>query len=166
MAAGGIRRLLGARGQALDRLERFAGGLGRGRARRLGARRGSGSGRRSGAQLGELMAELCKPGASLIGALVLVTHRALERFELRVRLGQLAREGALFLDALAGDRLELGARVVELRAQLLLTLGLRLAALLTLSLVVGEPSGELVDPDAHLLQGFAQRPVALAPAGD
>src|SRR5918994_2345665 len=160
MVAGRISGLLGARGQALDRLERLAGGLGRGGARRLGARRGSG--RRGGAQLGKLVAELCKPGAGLVGALVLVAHRALERLELRVGLGQLAREGALSLDALACDRLELGARAVELDAQLLVALGLRLAALLALGVAVGEPAGELLDPDAHLLQGLTQRPVALA----
>ena len=164
MAAGCIGGLLGARGQPLDRLERLAGGLGRGGARRFGARRRRGW--RGGAQLGELVAELGQARTRLVGALVLVAHRALERLELRVRLGQLARQRALLLDALAGDRLELGARVVELGAQLLLALGLRLAALLDLSLVVGEPASELIDLGAHLLERLAQRPVAFAAVGE
>ena len=78
----------------------------------------------AGAQLGELLAQVADERARLVGALVLVLDRALERLQLGVRVREVAGEHAVLLDALAGERLELRAHALELGAQALLLLGL------------------------------------------
>jgi hypothetical protein len=119
VAPRGVGGLLGERGQPLDRRDgivgescaaALAGGPHRGPAR---------------PQLSQLMAQLAYERACLVGARVLVLDGALERLQLGVRVGQVARVHALLFDACARERLELRANRVELGAQPLLLLGLR-----------------------------------------
>src|SRR5829696_9513012 len=127
--------------------------------------------------LGQLGAQVAEQLVGLGGALALVGERALERLDLGVRLGEVAVQGAPFLDPLAGQRLQLRARLVELltqtrvrlaggsrlgdlRKQLGLAL-LRLAApLLALRLALGHGLRELVEAGTCLVQLWAGRPTA------
>jgi hypothetical protein len=117
VAAGGVGGLLGACREALHCRDRVVGERG---ALCLVAGRCA-----SGVQPCDLLPQLGQEGTRLVGALVLVTDGALERLELRVRVGEVAGEHSVLLDALAGQRLDLRADRVELGAQELLLLGLR-----------------------------------------
>jgi hypothetical protein len=104
---------------------------------------------------------------------MLVRNRALERLDLRVRVGEVAGEGAVPLDALAGERLQLRAHALELAAQALLLLGLgagrrqlRRQALVALGYLaqlllvlaggLGQRGCKLLDPGLRLLERACQ----------
>src|SRR5829696_3614377 len=117
VGAGGVSGLLGEGGQPLDRRHGVL------REPCAGARAGGCAAAAAGPQLGQLMPEFTDKGACLVGPLVLILDRALERLQLRVGVGQVPRVSALLLDARACERLELRAERVQLGAQPLLLLG-------------------------------------------
>jgi hypothetical protein len=67
--------------------------------------------------LGELLAEVGEQSARLVGALALVRDRAHQAVQFGVGLREVSGQDAVFLDALAGDRLELRAQGLEVAAE-------------------------------------------------
>src|SRR5215207_9898538 len=143
MGASRIGGLLGSNRESLDGRDRIGREWGGRRAGRCGAAAG-------GAQLSDLLAQLTHERARLIGALMLVLDRALERLELGVRVGNVAGEHALLLDAIAGQRLQLGAYALELGAQPLLLVS------------AGTRVGDLGNKALVALRNLAQLLVALS----